>query len=343
MGQDIVIEKIDAIIRRVETVGGLAVTLPLGLSRLRSELSDDLNTLKALVEAERSSRVDAAAADAAESAAEPAPETARPAALAEGTRAVSVREIGFIENQATSMLSDANRLNATAYTVGDELGSVSQKFTEVSGKITTISGPVERLTASIGFVGNHLDEFDSRARVASDVALKTTEVRDEMRQATDQIGGVVDIIRQIAAQTNLLALNATIEAARAGEAGRGFAVVAGEVKTLAQQCSEATDKIAEQIAEVNSVVGRLDEGIMAVDQSIKAMSEIGGEISANQDEQKSAVSEVTDNASGIASEVQGIEEFITSLTEKNFNSMMELEQTVSNIEMLINNTKKLVA
>ena len=46
----------------------------------------------------------------------------------------------------------------------------------------------------------------------------------KLADGSDEIGGVLDVIRGISEQTNLLALNAAIEAARAGEQGREFAV-----------------------------------------------------------------------------------------------------------------------
>ena len=65
----------------------------------------------------------------------------------------------------------------------------------------------------------------------------------------------MQLIGDITGQINLLALNATIESARAGEAGRGFAVVAAEVKNLANQAKQATDKIGQEIGNLNGISG----------------------------------------------------------------------------------------
>ena len=65
----------------------------------------------------------------------------------------------------------------------------------------------------------------------------------KLKNYSDEVGGLVDLIHSISSETKMLSLNASIEAARAGEEGRGFSVVAMEVGKLAEETDKASKKI----------------------------------------------------------------------------------------------------
>ncbi len=90
----------------------------------------------------------------------------------------------------------------------------------------------------------------------------------ELTEYIKQIGSTVNIVKNISEQTNMLALNAAVEAARAGEYGKGFAVVAGEIRKLADESKQATNKITSLVSDIEQTASST---IMAAEDSAKAI------------------------------------------------------------------------
>ena len=127
-----------------------------------------------------------------------------------------------------------------------------------------------------------------------------------MNDAAQSMRGIVELISNITGQINLLALNATIESARAGEAGRGFAVVASEVKSLANQAKQATDKIGQEIGNLNNISGDVVHALESIKASIQSVSEYVSATAAAVEEQSTVTSEMSSSMQRAASEAAAL-------------------------------------
>ncbi|MGI4836253.1 MAG: HAMP domain-containing methyl-accepting chemotaxis protein [Janthinobacterium lividum] len=156
-------------------------------------------------------------------------------------------------------------------------------------------------------------------RLATEVSHSSTAV-NHLKLESDKIGGILDVIKSVAAQTNLLALNAAIEAARAGEAGRGFAVVADEVRSLAQRTHTSTQ-------EIEALITALQNGTQEVTRAMDSSLELTG--SSVELTRKAGVS--LESITQTVSAIQSMNQQIATAAEQQSAVAEEINRSVINV------------
>jgi methyl-accepting chemotaxis protein len=177
------------------------------------------------------------------------------------------QQVSGAKEQATAM----NQITTTI----SELLATSRQIAESARRVAQIAG-----------------EAGSAARSGDESVTKTKDAVGAIRRQVDsivthmldlgkksqQIGGILEIINELAEQTNILAINATIEAAGAGEMGKRFSVVADEIRKLADRVGGSTKEIRGLVddirAAVNTTVMATESGSKAVDLGTRQFGEV---------------------------------------------------------------------
>jgi len=176
----------------------------------------------------------------------------------------------------------------------------------VRGMMETVAAGAEELNASVREISETMTKSRETAAGAVERVANADAQAQRLTSAAQAMSGIVELINNITGQINLLALNATIESARAGEAGRGFAVVAAEVKNLANQAKQATDKIGEEISSLNLISGDVAGALNAIKEAITHVSEYVTSTAAAVEEQSTVTGEMTTSMQRAAAEAARI-------------------------------------
>src|SRR5947199_2968941 len=201
------------------------------------------------------------------------------------------------EETSTSVLemsASIEEVGRIADTLSDFVDQTASAFEEMSASINQVATNTESFSSfalqtasSMVEMNATTEEIGKSAKSSSELARYVKDAANEGRDAvkgtvdgmrkiqvavdeaknalgelgarSQEIGGIVRVIDEIAGQTNLLALNAAIIAAQAGRRGKGFAVVADAIRDLSERTSVSTDEIRTLISNVQRAVMRAAE------------------------------------------------------------------------------------
>ncbi|EIW88084.1 methyl-accepting chemotaxis sensory transducer [Alishewanella agri BL06] len=207
--------------------------------------------------------------------------TAQVATAAEESSAVTLQTSKGVQQQQQDTELVATAMHEMSATVRDVASSTAEAAA-LSEQVQKNAGSgQQKLQQTIALI----------ERLAQQVS-GTAQVIEQVKQDSNAISSVLDVIRGIAEQTNLLALNAAIEAARAGEQGRGFAVVADEVRTLAQRTAKST-------GEIQRMIEGLQQGSVKASEAMRLSLQQAEEGTSNVNETGRILREVLEGISGI--------------------------------------------
>jgi len=250
--------------------------------------------------------------------------------------------VGTVQENAEQLAASSEQIASSALRLSEGAQNQASSLEETSASVEELSASVDQvaehaqaqaaaaeegtssMTQALGTiedVSKKLEQISALARKSVDSAVSgaaavqsVVDGISAIATSSEKIGGIVNVISEIADQTNLLALNASIEAARAGEHGRGFAVVADEVSKLADRSSSSTKEIDQLIKES---IKNVASGVETSRRSEVAMEEIRGA-------SKKVNEMITEATESMGMQVSAIKELSKALE-----SVSEMSQSIS--------------
>ena len=172
-----------------------------------------------------------------------------------------------VEQHERTAQSQSASVSETTTTM-DELSVSTRRSAEQADAVTVISKQALSTTEDGIKMANQasagMSNLKQKVGAIGEQILKLSE-------QTGQIGGIANMVTDIAGQINMLALNAAVEAVRAGESGKGFSVIAQEVRKLADQGKKSAEKVNTIVADIQKAT---NSAVMVTEAGTKTVEDV---------------------------------------------------------------------
>ncbi len=277
-----------------------------------------------------------------------------------------------VEQMADSLRGQVAAIKVASEDLDDNATLVRGTTTNLVGALSSLNTAIAQATASSEEIkqtgqvsrgkATHIVDICEKSIEASergklsvdDATVQMNKIKDQVEDIVEdaeglnaqleQVGMIIESVKDIAEQSNLLAVNASIEAASAGEYGRGFSIVAQEVKNLAQQSKSAALQVDRTLNAIRKsfqeVVESSREGKKAAQEGVSVIEHTGQVIN----DLTEVIAETTRAATQIAinvnDQVQTLEQMaqvmcnINKTAQENLDQVTHLEQGSEKSSML---------
>ncbi len=218
-----------------------------------------------------------------------------------------------IQSVADLLVHDSKEIADSSKTLAVGATQQASALEQISSSVTEMASQKDHNVRNATQTEKLVTETCTDAARGSRQMQEMVKAMTEIKEASQNISGIIKTIDDIAFQTNLLALNAAVEAARAGIHGKGFAVVADEVRNLAIRSAKAAE---ETTGLIESSVNRVHHGIEITNQTSGALKKIASSIGTVTNLIQEITAASKEQAEGISQIHQGIRQ-LENVTQQN--------------------------
>ncbi len=210
-------------------------------------------------EAARNGKVDASSAEQISATAEELSATIQE--LSSASRQI-MAALGQI-NRGTQQQAAATQQTSAALTQIEKSARLAQQ------NAAQAKDRIAKMAVDLKQGGNALEKLANGVSASLETTRATLATIGRLDALGRSIEKIVNAISLVVVQTTMLAVSGAVEAARAGEAGRGFAVVSNDIRGLAREASDSTDRIKDTVGGILEQIASLRRDLEQMVDSIE--------------------------------------------------------------------------